>query len=115
MADPEVDHGFVDDANERTDILRSPFFDPYPGWDLTVDGYINRISYQLACSIEEHLPSGHWTIVGRTTLTASFTITKGHRCHLPRINLIPCMVLLPPPTLDIGEWLLDLKVSGPFC
>ncbi|KAL0904515.1 hypothetical protein M5K25_026639 [Dendrobium thyrsiflorum] len=61
----EVDHGFVDDINERTDILRSPFFDPYPGWDLTVDGYINQISHQLARSIEEHLPSGHWTIVGR--------------------------------------------------
>ncbi|KAL0916126.1 hypothetical protein M5K25_013610 [Dendrobium thyrsiflorum] len=65
MADPEVDHGFVDDANGRTNILRSPFFDPYPGWDLTVDDYINRISYQLARSIEEHLPSGCWTIVGR--------------------------------------------------
>ncbi|KAL0915684.1 hypothetical protein M5K25_016121 [Dendrobium thyrsiflorum] len=65
MADPEVNHGFVYDVNGRIDVLRSPYFDPYPGGDLTVGGYLNRIRYQLAWAIEDLLPIGRWTIKGR--------------------------------------------------
>ncbi|PKU64537.1 hypothetical protein MA16_Dca022701 [Dendrobium catenatum] len=64
MADPEVDHGFVFDDQGRTDILGSPFFDVFLGNDKTVEGYIDRILYQLTLSIEEHLPPGRWIIIG---------------------------------------------------
>ncbi|KAL0924958.1 hypothetical protein M5K25_005819 [Dendrobium thyrsiflorum] len=65
MANPEDDHGFVYDVHGRIDVSRSPYFDPYPGWDLTVDGYLNRIRYQLAWAVEDLLPTGRWTIIGR--------------------------------------------------
>ncbi|PKU83514.1 hypothetical protein MA16_Dca020667 [Dendrobium catenatum] len=64
MANPEIDHGFLFDEQGRTDILGSPFFDVFFGNDETVEGYIDRIIYQLTLSIEEHLPPGRWIIVG---------------------------------------------------
>ncbi|PKU80157.1 hypothetical protein MA16_Dca021332 [Dendrobium catenatum] len=64
MADPEIDLGFVFDEEGRTDILGSPYFDVFFGNDETVEGYINRILYQLTLAIEEHLPPSRWIIVG---------------------------------------------------
>ncbi|KAL0925847.1 hypothetical protein M5K25_004218 [Dendrobium thyrsiflorum] len=66
MADPEVDHGFLYDDQGLVDILRSPFFDPNPEVDDTVDDYIECIIFTLAPSIKEHIPSGQWTITGRS-------------------------------------------------
>ncbi|KAL0918163.1 hypothetical protein M5K25_010156 [Dendrobium thyrsiflorum] len=66
MADPDVDHGFLYDDQDLVDILQSPFFDPNPEVDDTVDEYIDRIIFTLAPSIEEHLPSGQWKITGRS-------------------------------------------------
>ncbi|KAL0916312.1 hypothetical protein M5K25_013813 [Dendrobium thyrsiflorum] len=65
MADPDVDHGFLDNEQGLVDILRSSFFDPNPEIDDTVDNYIERIIFTLAPSIEEHLPTGYWRIIGR--------------------------------------------------
>ncbi|KAL0905024.1 hypothetical protein M5K25_027195 [Dendrobium thyrsiflorum] len=65
MADPTVDHGFAYDEQGRIVVLRSPYFDPYPEWDLTIGGYLNRIRHQLAWAVEDLLPAGRWTIVGR--------------------------------------------------
>ncbi|KAL0921825.1 hypothetical protein M5K25_008937 [Dendrobium thyrsiflorum] len=65
MADPERDSGFVYDDQGRVDVLRSPYFDPYPEWDLTIDGYLHRIRHQLAWTTEDLLPTGRWTIIGR--------------------------------------------------
>ncbi|KAI0519412.1 hypothetical protein KFK09_006859 [Dendrobium nobile] len=64
MADPERDHGFVYDHQSLADILQSPFFDLNLKVDDTVDVYIDRILFTLAPSIEEHLPSGPWRIIG---------------------------------------------------
>ncbi|KAL0909597.1 hypothetical protein M5K25_020481 [Dendrobium thyrsiflorum] len=63
MADPDIDHGFVYDDQGMTNILGSPFFDVHFGTDETVDGYIDRILYQLSLSIEEHISPGHWYVV----------------------------------------------------
>ncbi|PKU86550.1 hypothetical protein MA16_Dca019996 [Dendrobium catenatum] len=71
MADPEVDHGFVFDEQGRTDILGSPFFDVFFGNDETVEGYIDRIFYQLTVSIKEHLQPGRWIIIGHPPPTTS--------------------------------------------
>ncbi|KAI0493328.1 hypothetical protein KFK09_027605 [Dendrobium nobile] len=62
------------DGSGRTDLLHSPFFDVKMTVDETVDGYIDRILFTLAPSIEEHLPTGHWRITGRLHKTppASF-------------------------------------------
>ncbi|KAL0927221.1 hypothetical protein M5K25_001383 [Dendrobium thyrsiflorum] len=65
MADPEHDHGFVYDAQGRVDLLRSPFFDVNLAVDDTVDNYVDRILFTLVPSVEEHLPSGNWRIIGR--------------------------------------------------
>ncbi|KAL0904811.1 hypothetical protein M5K25_026965 [Dendrobium thyrsiflorum] len=62
MADPEVDAGFVFDEQGRTNILGSPFFDIYFGFDETIDDYVDRILYQLSLSLEEHIRPGHWII-----------------------------------------------------
>ncbi|KAL0917680.1 hypothetical protein M5K25_012760 [Dendrobium thyrsiflorum] len=66
MADPDVDHGFLYDDQGLVDILRSPFFDPNPEVDDTVDDYIDHIIFTLGQSIEEQLPSGQWKITGRS-------------------------------------------------
>ncbi|KAL0908171.1 hypothetical protein M5K25_022645 [Dendrobium thyrsiflorum] len=65
MADPEVDHGFVEDSQGRTDILRSPFFNLRLDHDQSMEDYVDRILYQLTLSIEEHIRLGCWQIVGR--------------------------------------------------
>ncbi|KAL0903660.1 hypothetical protein M5K25_028053 [Dendrobium thyrsiflorum] len=65
MADSEVDHGFVEDSQGRTDILRLPFFDLRLDHDQSVEDYVDRILYQLTLLIEEHIHSGRWQIVGR--------------------------------------------------
>ncbi|KAL0912715.1 hypothetical protein M5K25_018707 [Dendrobium thyrsiflorum] len=57
MANPNVDHGFVEDSQ----------------------GYVDRIIFTLAQSIEEHLPTGSWMIVGRPPIhlsPATFPSTK---------------------------------------
>ncbi|XP_020684377.2 O-fucosyltransferase 35-like [Dendrobium catenatum] len=68
MVDPEFDHRFVFDDQGRTNILGSPFFDVFFGNNETVEGYIDRILYQLTLLIEEHLPPGRWIIVGHPQL-----------------------------------------------
>ncbi|KAL0912967.1 hypothetical protein M5K25_016391 [Dendrobium thyrsiflorum] len=64
MADPDVDHGFLYDEQGLVDILQSPFFDPNPEVDDTIDDYIEHIIFTLAPSIEEYLPTGSWRIIG---------------------------------------------------
>ncbi|KAL0905565.1 hypothetical protein M5K25_023996 [Dendrobium thyrsiflorum] len=65
MGDPEIDHGFMYDDQGQTDVLRSPFFDVNLNVDDTVDGYIDRILFTLVPSIEEHIPTGSWQLIGR--------------------------------------------------
>ncbi|KAL0914067.1 hypothetical protein M5K25_017572 [Dendrobium thyrsiflorum] len=48
---PDVDHGFMFDDQERTDIPGSPFFDVHFGTDETADDYVDRILYQLTQTI----------------------------------------------------------------
>ncbi|KAL0915079.1 hypothetical protein M5K25_015480 [Dendrobium thyrsiflorum] len=62
---PERDHGFVYDDQGQTDLLQSTFFDVNLEVDDTVDEYIDRIIFTLAPAIEEHLPTGHWRVIGR--------------------------------------------------
>ncbi|KAL0908830.1 hypothetical protein M5K25_023339 [Dendrobium thyrsiflorum] len=64
MTDLELDHGFMYDDQGRTDLLRSPFFDLNLNVDDTVDNYVDRILFMLVPSIEEHLPTGNWRIIG---------------------------------------------------
>ncbi|KAL0922106.1 hypothetical protein M5K25_006068 [Dendrobium thyrsiflorum] len=62
MGDLEVDVGFVFDEQGRTDILGSPFFDVFFGFDETAADYIDRILYQLSLSLEERIRPGRWVI-----------------------------------------------------
>ncbi|KAL0924950.1 hypothetical protein M5K25_005811 [Dendrobium thyrsiflorum] len=64
MADPEVDHEFVEDAQGRTDIFWSPFFDLRLDHDQSAEEYVDHILYQLTLSIEEHIRPGRWQIIG---------------------------------------------------
>ncbi|KAL0915306.1 hypothetical protein M5K25_015713 [Dendrobium thyrsiflorum] len=41
----ERDSRFIYDDQGRVDVLRSPYFDPYPEWDLTIDDYLHRIRH----------------------------------------------------------------------
>ncbi|KAL0904633.1 hypothetical protein M5K25_026762 [Dendrobium thyrsiflorum] len=74
MANPDVDHGFVYDDQGSTDILGSPFFDVHFRTDETVDGYIDRIIYQLSLSIEEHISPGHWYVINRLPTSPTLAI-----------------------------------------
>ncbi|KAL0916446.1 hypothetical protein M5K25_013960 [Dendrobium thyrsiflorum] len=84
MADPDVEHGFVYDDQGRTDILGSPFFDVHFGTDETVDGYIDRILYQLFLSIEEHISPRHWYVINR--LPTSPTLAIAPTMWAPKIR-----------------------------
>ncbi|KAL0905027.1 hypothetical protein M5K25_027199 [Dendrobium thyrsiflorum] len=64
MGDPDFDHGFRYDEQERVDILHSPFFDVAFGDDRDANEYVDRILYQLTLAIEDQLPQGHWRIIG---------------------------------------------------
>ncbi|KAL0925659.1 hypothetical protein M5K25_004024 [Dendrobium thyrsiflorum] len=57
--------GFVFDEKGRTDILGSPFFDMFFGFDETADDYLDRILYQLSLSLEEHIRPRRWIINSR--------------------------------------------------
>ncbi|KAL0913201.1 hypothetical protein M5K25_016645 [Dendrobium thyrsiflorum] len=63
MGDPDMDHSFLFDDQERVDILGSPFFDVAFGDDRTADEYVDRIIYQLTLAIEDQIPPGRWYIV----------------------------------------------------
>ncbi|KAL0905004.1 hypothetical protein M5K25_027174 [Dendrobium thyrsiflorum] len=80
MADPDVDHGFVYDDQERIDILNSPFFDVFFSQDdVTADDYLDRILYRLTLSVEEHIRPSQWLIVTcrpPPPKTATFPLTK---------------------------------------
>ncbi|KAL0922105.1 hypothetical protein M5K25_006067 [Dendrobium thyrsiflorum] len=86
MADPEIDQGFVEDAQGQTDILRSPFFDIRWGYDQSVEDYIDRILYQLTLSIKEHIRPDRWQIVGRPP-------TLQHQLPLRRTRSYASLVL----------------------
>ncbi|KAL0913436.1 hypothetical protein M5K25_016897 [Dendrobium thyrsiflorum] len=55
MADPEVGHGFVYNANGQVDILKSPFFDFTLDVDQSVEEYVDRIIFQLVATIDEQI------------------------------------------------------------
>ncbi|KAL0904823.1 hypothetical protein M5K25_026978 [Dendrobium thyrsiflorum] len=73
MADPEHDHGFVFDVHGRTDLLQSTFFDLNLEIDDTVDDYVDHILFTLVPSVEEHLPFGHWRLIGRPPTSGYFS------------------------------------------
>ncbi|KAL0915372.1 hypothetical protein M5K25_015784 [Dendrobium thyrsiflorum] len=79
MVDPNVDHGFMEDSQGRTNILRSPFFDLNLNVDDSVEDYVDRIIFTLTQVVEEHLPTGPWLIMGRPPIPqspATFPTTK---------------------------------------
>ncbi|KAL0923166.1 hypothetical protein M5K25_007211 [Dendrobium thyrsiflorum] len=110
MADPEVDHGFLYDVHERIDVLRSPYFDPYPGWNLTVGGYLNWIRYQLAWAVEDLLPTGRWTIIGRRpplppppppSLSLRISVCTPEGLVMPTADHRPSLAAIPIPSTTL--------------
>ncbi|KAL0924829.1 hypothetical protein M5K25_005687 [Dendrobium thyrsiflorum] len=55
MANPELDSNFVYNEQGFVDILRSPFFDPNPEVDNSVEEYVERIIFTLSDAIEEKI------------------------------------------------------------
>ncbi|KAL0913747.1 hypothetical protein M5K25_017230 [Dendrobium thyrsiflorum] len=79
MADPEIDHGFVEDSQGRTDILRSPFFDIRLGYDQSAEDYVGRILYRLSLSIEEQIRPGRWQIIGHPSTSPPPAISLANK------------------------------------
>ncbi|PKU72036.1 hypothetical protein MA16_Dca007400 [Dendrobium catenatum] len=73
MADPEVDHKFIYNSQEKVDIIQSPFFDPGFGSEGTVEEYMERILYSLTDVIEEQQTTGSWKIAGRPPVSPTPT------------------------------------------
>ncbi|KAL0908780.1 hypothetical protein M5K25_023289 [Dendrobium thyrsiflorum] len=100
MGDPNVDHGFLFDDQERVDILGSPFFDVTFGDDSTADEYVDRIIYQLTLAIEDQIPAGRWYLVSRRPTssdpaTSQATSTQGLLLLLVA-SLVVAYILLRP-------------------
>ncbi|KAL0916447.1 hypothetical protein M5K25_013963 [Dendrobium thyrsiflorum] len=87
MADPKRDHGFLYNPQGLVDILQSPFFDLNLEVDDSVEDYVNRILFTLAPSIEEHLPTGHWRIIGHPP-------TSPPLANLPWIKTLGILLLV---------------------
>ncbi|KAL0913783.1 hypothetical protein M5K25_017270 [Dendrobium thyrsiflorum] len=71
----------------RVDLLQWPFFDLNLEVDNTVDNYMDCILFTLVSSIEEHLPSGQWRIIGHppassSPATSPASNTVGTSCFL---------------------------------
>ncbi|KAL0907005.1 hypothetical protein M5K25_025540 [Dendrobium thyrsiflorum] len=89
MGDPDIDHGFLYDEQERVDILHSPFFDVAVGHDRNANEYVDRILYQLTLAIEDQLPQGHWRIIGHPSTSPDLApnpATSTRSFFLPTID-----------------------------
>ncbi|KAL0914168.1 hypothetical protein M5K25_017678 [Dendrobium thyrsiflorum] len=99
MADPDADHEFLYNEQGLVDILQSPFFDPNPEVDDTVDDYIERIIFTLAPSIEEHLfnrtLANHRTPINFST--SGYFSNEQHRKHHLSPNGVPRVACNLPP------------------
>ncbi|KAL0909408.1 hypothetical protein M5K25_020277 [Dendrobium thyrsiflorum] len=71
------------------DILQSSFFDPNPEVDDTVDDYIDRIIFTLAPSIEEHLPTGSWRIIGHPSTSPPPATSPTNNTCCPQPSKLP--------------------------
>ncbi|KAL0918187.1 hypothetical protein M5K25_010181 [Dendrobium thyrsiflorum] len=78
------------------DILGSPFFDVYFGFDETVDDYVDRILYQLSLSLEEHIRPGRWIINRRPPPPPSPATSSADKV-LRATCLMPPFSLTNPP------------------
>ncbi|KAL0908086.1 hypothetical protein M5K25_022556 [Dendrobium thyrsiflorum] len=102
MGDPNVDHGFLYDEQERVDILHSPFFDVAFGDDRNANEYVDRILYQLTLAIEDQLPQGHWRIIGHPSTSPDLApnpATSIRGFFLPTVALLGVAYLILRLTL----------------
>ncbi|KAL0908036.1 hypothetical protein M5K25_022501 [Dendrobium thyrsiflorum] len=109
MIDPEVDHGFIYDHQGLVDILQSPFFDLNLEVDNTIDNYVDRILFTLAPFIEEHLPSGHWRIIGHPPVSSSPVNFRWINTLSITSLLVASLVFLFHPYGRFAKTLLQLK------
>ncbi|KAL0905026.1 hypothetical protein M5K25_011391 [Dendrobium thyrsiflorum] len=102
MGDPDFDHGFRYDEQERVDILHSPFFDVAFGDDRDANEYVDRILYQLTLAIEDQLPQGHWRIIGHPSTSPNLApnpAASTRSFFLPTVALLGVAYLLLRLTL----------------
>ncbi|KAL0904056.1 hypothetical protein M5K25_026128 [Dendrobium thyrsiflorum] len=73
MADPEVDAEFVFDEQGQTDILGSPFFDIYFGFDETIDDYSTATSSTSGYLSGGQDPTCHLSYSGIAQIASNYS------------------------------------------